>query len=97
MGKRFLREQILHPLQNQEDIQKRQNYIHAFSQDTILLEKVRKQLRSIADIDAILTRLSLERATPRDLLALKKSLIAIREVRDTITSSQNTTLQALLQ
>lgn len=96
MWKRFLREQILHPLQDIEQIEKRQNYISAFLSDTILLEKIRTQLNYISDIDAILTRLSLERAGPRDLLALKKSLIAIREVIQIIESSQNTVLKNLI-
>ena len=97
MGKRFLREQILHPLQDIGEIKKRQKFIHGFKSDPILLSQTREKLKYIADIDAILTRLSLERANPRDLLSLKKSLQAIKDVYALIESSDNKTLKKLLQ
>lgn len=97
MGKRYLREQLLHPLQDISHIQDRQNFIQALKSDTHLLEKIRKQLNFIADIDAILTRLSLSRATPRDLLALKRSLVAVREVLSLIENLQNTQLKKILE
>jgi DNA mismatch repair ATPase MutS len=50
----------------------------------ILLDKVREKLSFISDIDAILNRLVLERASPRDLLNLKRSLEAILEIIELI-------------
>jgi DNA mismatch repair ATPase MutS len=49
-----------------------------------LLDKIREKLSYISDIDAILNRLSLDRASPRDLLNLKKSLKAILEIFEII-------------
>lgn len=97
MGKRYLREQLLHPLQDIAEIELRQKYIQAFKSDTLLLEKIRIELNFISDIDAILTRLSLGRTSPRDLLSLKKSLIAIREVFSLIEESENIQLKKLLK
>ncbi len=96
MWKRFLREQILRPLQDIKEIQKRQSFISAFVEDKILLDSIRSELKYISDIDAILTRLSLERAGPRDLLSLKKSLISIRNIRDILKTSDNKILKNLL-
>ena len=59
MGKRLLREEILHPLQDISEIQKRQKFIHACKSNTIILEKIRTELNYISDTDAILSRLSL--------------------------------------
>lgn len=95
MGKHYLREQILHPLQDIASIQERQNMLEAFIKDTILLDKIRTQLAYISNIDALLSRLSLHRATPRDLLSLKNSLIAIREIIHIIESSDNTCLKKI--
>ena len=97
MWKRQLRSEILHPLQDIKEIQKRQKFIAAFKADSILLDKIRSELNHISDIDAILSRLSLERATPRDLLSLKKSLQAVRAVYTLIEHSDNTVLQKLLK
>lgn len=96
MWKRYLREQLLHPLQDIWEIKKRQDFIAAFVSDTILLDKIRKELSYVADIDAILSRLSLQRALPKDLLSLKRSLIAVREILNIIESSEYKILKKLL-
>jgi DNA mismatch repair protein MutS len=92
MWKRYLAEQLLHPLQDIKHIKQRQKYIEAISEDTILLKKLKDQLKYVVDIDALLSRLSLWRAWPRDLLSLKRSLIAAREVVNLIKQSKNSTL-----
>jgi DNA mismatch repair protein MutS len=92
MGKRYLTRQILHPLQDIVKIKQRQKFIESLAADTILLSKLREQLKYIVDVDALLTRLSLDRAGPRDLLSLKRSLIAVREVIDIIEKSWNKTI-----
>lgn len=97
MGKRFLRQQILHPLQDITEIQKRQRYIELLRCDTSLLEKIRKQLSYIADLDAIITRLSLWRITPRDMLSLKRSLLAVQEVISLIQESEGEELKKILE
>lgn len=93
MGKRYLREQILHPLQDIKEIQLRQKFIAACREDTILLSKIREHLKYIIDLDMLLTRLSLERVWPKDLLMLKKSLIAVRDIIELIEVSNNKTLK----
>lgn len=97
MGKRYLREQILQPLQDVKEIKKRQEFIEIFKSNTIFLDKIRSELNYIADLDAILSRLSIGRAGPRDLLSLKKSLISVRNVIELIESSENPKLKKILQ
>jgi len=96
MWKRYLRQQILHPLQSIKQIQQRQKFIAACKQDPIILSQLRDKLRYIIDLDMLLTRLSLERVWPRDFLRLKDSLIAIRDIIDLIESSENTQLKKIL-
>lgn len=95
MWKRLLRENILHPMKDEKEIQKRLQLVEAFLQDKILLEKIRDKLSYISDIDAILNRLAFERVSPRDLLNLKKSLQAIHEIIEIISTSNNTVLQKI--
>jgi len=95
MGKRYLRDQILHPLQDIAEIRTRQNFVRAFIEDKVLLDTVMKHLASIADVDAILNRISLDRAGIRDMIQLKRSLQAILEIKKAIDSSQNTTLKKI--
>lgn len=95
MWKRLLKENILHPLKNEKDIVKRLQFVEAFLQDKILLEKVREKLSYISDIDAILNRLAFERVSPRDLLNLKRSLQAMSEIIEIIQMSNNPLLQEI--
>jgi len=89
MGKRFLRESIVKPLQNLDEIKKRHEIIEELLKEPILLNKITEKLKNIADIDNILTRLSIWRATARDLISLKNSLKTVLEVFELIKSSQN--------
>lgn len=95
MGKRYMRQQILHPLQDIAKIQERQKFIWELKKDTILLEKIRKKLREVVDLDMMLTRLSLDRVWPKDLLTLKNSLINVREIIELIKHSENKTLNKI--
>lgn len=97
MGKRQLRSEILHPLQSMSEIQRRQKIIQALKTDTILLDKIHNSLSHISDIDALLSRISLERLTPRDLLSLKKSLKAVKAVYSLIEESDNKILKQLIK
>jgi len=76
----FLKEQIVKPLNDAEAIKKRLDYIEEFTKNKILLDKVRNELSYVSNINSILNRLALNRANPRDLLNLKKSLQSILEV-----------------
>lgn len=51
IGKRKLRYEITHPLQDIKKIEERHNFIEAFLGDIILLEKIEKELKNISDID----------------------------------------------
>ncbi len=95
-GARYLKEQILKPLQNIDEINQRLDFIEEFSKNTILLDKVREKLKNISDINSILNRLALNRALPRDLLNLKKSLIAIVEIYELIQKEWSTKLKTIL-
>ena len=96
MWKRFLRESIVKPLQNIDEIEKRQDIIEEFIKNSILLDKVSTELKQVSDLDNILTRLALGRANPRDLIALKNSLKTILWVFEMIKKTWNDKLIKLL-
>lgn len=96
MWKRQLQHNLIHPLLEKTDIEKRQLMIERFLSNPLLLEKVQEKLKYIADIEAIMTRLSLWRAYPKDLLNLKRSLQLLLEVFDLIHESKDSKLIQLL-
>jgi DNA mismatch repair protein MutS len=60
------------------------DFIEEFTKNKILLDKVRDELSYVSNINFIINRLSLNRANPRDLLNLKKSLQSILNVYEII-------------
>jgi len=79
-----------------DEINRRQDIVECFYDNPILLDKVRSKLKSVSDIDSILNRFALNRANPRDLLSLKKSLQSVLEAVDVIKTSWNDKLIKLL-
>jgi len=96
MWNRLLRNNILSPLQDIKEINERQIFIWEFLDNTILLDKVRDKLKIVSDIDAILNRLSLDRAKPIDMLNLKKSLESIVEIFNLIEKDWSKKLKKII-
>jgi len=80
MGARLLKKWILQPLKNLEKIKERQEIVEAFFNDRLLLNEIREYLGYIYDIERILTRLSYNKASPKDLISLKNSLNIIPQI-----------------
>ncbi len=94
---RFLREQIIKPLQNIDEIKLRHNFIQEFYDNKILLDEVRQNLVYVADIDSILNRIALNRTNPRDLINLKKSLQSVLEVIKIINEKGSQKLKNIIK
>jgi DNA mismatch repair protein MutS len=101
MGARRLRQWLLEPLRNMASINARQNKIqHLLSTLGQAPEpacfSLVKTLRAIADIERISSRVAMQTAKPRDLLALRESLQALPQVAELIASFGDNTFEAAL-
>jgi DNA mismatch repair protein MutS len=74
MGTRLLREWILHPLRDVEEICKRQDSVAILLKEPMHLDHLRQSLSEIRDLERSLSRLSQNSGTARDLSALSGSL-----------------------
>ena len=74
MGGRLLKEWLLYPLMEQSEIAQRQDAVEAFVVRSALRTDVKEQLRSVADIERIGSKLAQGTANARDLVALRRSL-----------------------
>src|SRR6266536_2684623 len=74
MGGRKLRAWILQPLRNLPELQRRHQMIADLLQEPDLLAAIRRELKSIRDIERATGRLSQASGNARDLVALKTSL-----------------------
>jgi DNA mismatch repair protein MutS len=81
MGKRLLRNWMLRPSLDRSEIEGRLDAVEAQVKDTVRREELRRALEGILDLERLLSRVTLETANPRDILALAASLARIPTVR----------------
>lgn len=79
-GARLLKNWLLHPLLDCQEIARRQEAVQEAVNKPIIRQEIRNQLKKILDLERLATKISLAAANPRDLVALKKSLWPLPEI-----------------
>jgi DNA mismatch repair protein MutS len=95
MGKRLLRSWMLRPSVDLAEIEARLDAVEAQVKDTVRREELRRALDGILDLERLLSRVTLETANPRDVLALAASLGRIPQARKVLAGLAATRLGAL--
>src|SRR5271168_69235 len=81
MGKRLLRAWLLRPALDLGEIHGRLDAVEAGVKDIVSREELRRALDGVLDLERLLSRVTLETANPRDVLALAGSLAKIPAVK----------------
>jgi DNA mismatch repair protein MutS len=95
MGKRLLRAWMLRPSIDAAEINARLDALEGQVKDTVAREELRRALDGILDLERLLSRVTLEAANPRDVLALAVSLGRIPRLRLALGRMGSERLQAL--
>ena len=85
MGKRLLRAWMLRPSIETTEINARLDTIEMQVADTLGREELRRAMDGILDIERLLSRVTLETANPRDLLALAQCFSRLPKVKAAMT------------
>jgi len=80
MGARRLREWLCYPLRDAAAIHDRQDAITALRGEPDRMRQLREHLGEMGDVERIVARLGVGRATPRDMVALGRALIRCSEL-----------------
>jgi DNA mismatch repair protein MutS len=96
MGKRLLRSWMLRPSIEVDEINRRLDAVEAGVSDFIAREELRRSIDRVLDIERLLSRVTLETANPRDVLALKASLDRIPLIKAALGRLASTRLRELL-
>ncbi|MET0753835.1 MAG: DNA mismatch repair protein MutS, partial [Pyrinomonadaceae bacterium] len=94
MGARLLKSWLLRPSLKRGEIQTRLAAVSELT-DSILREKIRFLLKEVSDLERLVGRLNLGTATPRDLLALNRSISQTPNINSTLSDAQSLLLQVL--
>ncbi len=95
MGKRLLRSWMLRPSVDLAEINARLNAVETQVNETLGREELRRTLDGILDLERLLSRVTLETANPRDVLALAASLRKIPGLRVALDKFATDRLKAL--
>jgi DNA mismatch repair protein MutS len=87
-GTRLLRRWVLAPLIDVAAIRARQNAVEELSRAGSPLDAIESQLGRLGDLERISSRIALERATARDLVALRNWLDVAPLARQSLSSSR---------
>ena len=88
MGARRLRDWLSQPLSSLEKIQKRQEAVAQFIQNSTTLDQFRESLKEVRDLERMISRLSIGSGNARDLVQLHGALLQIPNIRTMINQVQ---------
>lgn len=93
MGKRKLKQWMLRPLRDLEEIEKRQNAIEELARDALHRKGISDSLRDLGDLERITSRIVFGSANARDLLALRNALGKIPKVKKILSECKSVILK----
>lgn len=93
MGGRKLRNMIDQPLQDEKEINERLDAVEELVKKLVVRESLSEALSSVNDIERIAGRISYGTVSPKELLGLKNTLLAIPNLKNILNSCQTKKLK----
>jgi DNA mismatch repair protein MutS len=95
MGARLLRSWLLRPSVRRGEIEARLNAVEDLFKSQMKRDRLRALLREVSDLERLTGRINMGTATPRDLVALRRSLEQVPAIRQTLSDAEPSLLQIL--
>ncbi|HXM51308.1 MAG TPA: DNA mismatch repair protein MutS [Pyrinomonadaceae bacterium] len=95
MGARLLRSWLIRPSIRRGEIEARHGAVAELHASHMKRDGLRNLLKEVADVERLTGRLNLGSATPRDLVALRRSLDQAPRIREILTRCSSSLLQVL--
>ncbi|WP_350345131.1 DNA mismatch repair protein MutS [Proteinivorax tanatarense] len=95
MGGRKLKQWLLSPLLNIEEINHRLNMVDSLLEDGLLLKNLKDCIGQIYDLERLSTKVAYQTVNPKDLVALKNSLQKIPQIKELLIKSNTKSLVSL--
>lgn len=91
MGGRLLRDWVQNPLLDKLEIEKRQNAVEALINEFVIKDEIKSCLKTVYDIERIISKVVNASAGPRDLVVLKNSLENLPNLKELVRNISNKT------
>ncbi len=96
MGGRLLRARLLRPALTAPEVNSRLDAVAELHAETILRAGLRKILGGVLDLERLLAKVTLGTASPRELLALARSLALVPRLKESLRAAKSARLQHTL-
>jgi DNA mismatch repair protein MutS len=97
MGGRLLRSWLLRPCVKRAEAEARLAAVQDLFSSHMRRDKLRALLKEVADLERLIGRVSLGSATPRDLVAMRRSLDQVPEIRVVLHDLDSSLLEVLAE
>jgi len=97
MGARLLRNWILMPLKELKPIEERLEVVGFLYVKEALAGQLLQQIKQIGDLERLISKIGLQKVNPREIIQLKRALLATAEVRHLCEHSDNLFLKQLAE
>ena len=97
MGARLLRSWLLRPCVKRGEVEARLGAVQQLFASQMRRDKLRARLKEVSDLERVIGRISLGSATPRDLVAMLRSLDQVPAIREVLTGLESSLLEVLVE
>ena len=97
MGARLMKKWLVLPLKDVHAIQRRLDAVEIFVNDPLLWQNILQELKQVSDLERLISKVSVGRANPRDLLTLKRALQHTGPIQQYLKESEHEQLIKLNQ
>ena len=95
MGGRMLKRWIIHPILNENDLDFRYKCVDFFKNNKSYQDDIINVLKSISDLERIMSKVAASRINPRELVQLKFNLNSIQSLKKLLKSCSNKSLKII--
>ncbi|MGV8880160.1 MAG: DNA mismatch repair protein MutS [Sphingobacteriaceae bacterium] len=97
MGARLLRKWIVMPLKEQKPIEERLGVVTFFYENPEEEEALQRELRQIGDLERLISKVGLLKVNPREVVQLKRALLATVEIKKHCENAENIYLRQIAE
>ncbi len=95
MGSRLLKRWLALPLKKRSEIQHRLNLVDYFYQQQQAREQIQQNIKEIGDLERLVSKIAMNRISPREVIQLKNALAAIVPVKNSCQQSDDKNLKQI--
>jgi DNA mismatch repair protein MutS len=95
MGSRLMKRWLLLPLKEQHLIEERLSIVEYLAEQAELRELLSKQLRLTGDLERLISKVAVNRISPREVITLKRSMHAVETIKEACERSSLSALKKI--